>query len=185
MGPHRQKTRGALMGRVCPETVKLYYEESKAARAQVEALLDKYRTNTSTLLALASAAIAFFGFSTGPRQPVCYWISIAFYGLAVAVSFLIFVPIPTKVNVAYNTAGALAGPAAPIIPTKLYYDYAVGHQNAINHALKIVDGKFGIATRFRALIIAVAVLIVSASLSVALGTERPPNPTHVIVDRGQ
>jgi hypothetical protein len=46
---------------VCPDTAKLYYEESKAARAQVEALLDKYRTNTSTLLALASAAVAFLG----------------------------------------------------------------------------------------------------------------------------
>jgi hypothetical protein len=48
-----------------------------------------------------------------------------------------------------------------------------------------MDGKYGIASRFRALIIAIAVLIVSASLSVALGTEQPPNPTHVIVDRSQ
>jgi hypothetical protein len=171
------------MAMVCPDTAKLYYEESKAARAQVEALLDKYRTNTSTLLALASAAVAFFGFSTGPRQPVFYWISIGFYVLAVAVSFLIFVPIPTKVNVAYNTAGKLG--AATIIPTKLYYDYAVGHQNAINHALKIMDGTFGIANRFRGLIIAIGLLIVSASLSVALGSEQAPNPTHIIIDRSQ
>jgi hypothetical protein len=173
------------MAMVCPDTVKLYYEESKAARAQVEALLDKYRTNTSTLVALASAAVAFFGFSTGPRQPVFYWISIGFYVLAVAMSFLIFVPIPTKVNVAYNTAGALGGTAAPIIPAKLYYDYAVGHQNAIDHALKIMDGTFGIANRFRALILVIAVLIVSASLSVAFGSEQAPNPTHIIVDRSQ
>jgi hypothetical protein len=43
-GSTSTEDRGALMGRVCPDTVKLYYEESKAARAQVEALLDKYRT---------------------------------------------------------------------------------------------------------------------------------------------
>jgi hypothetical protein len=46
-----------------------------------------------------------------------------------------------------------------------------------------MDGRFGIATRFRALIVAIAVLIVSASLSVALGSEQTPNPTHVIIER--
>jgi len=173
------------MGGVCPHTVKLYFEESKAARVQVEALLDKYRTNTSTLLALASAAVAVFGFSSGPRQPAFYWISIVFYVLAVALSFLIFMPIPTKVNVAYDTARELETAAAPIIPAKLYYDYARGHQDAINDALRIMDGKFGIATRFRTLIIAIAALIVSASLSVALGTEHALGLTHVIVDRSQ
>jgi hypothetical protein len=92
------------MAQVFLDTVKLYYEESKAAREQAEGLLEKYRTNTSTLLALAPATVAFFGFSTGPRQLVFYWISIGFYLLAVAISFLIFKPIPMKLNVAYNTA---------------------------------------------------------------------------------
>ena len=41
------------MAKVFLDTVKLYYEESKAAREQAEGLLEKYRTNTSTLLALA------------------------------------------------------------------------------------------------------------------------------------
>lgn len=103
---------------VCPDTAKPFYEESKAARAQVEALLDKYRTNTSTLLALASAAVAFFGFSNGPRQQFFYWISIGFYVLAVVAAFLISMPRPTKVNVAYNTAGELGMPPS-IIAAKL------------------------------------------------------------------
>ena len=54
------------MAKVFLDTVKLYYEESKAAREQAEGLLEKYRTNTSTLLALASAAVAFFGFLPDP-----------------------------------------------------------------------------------------------------------------------
>ncbi len=143
------------------------------------------RYGQAVLRGIESRQSAFFGFSTGPRQPAFYWTSIVFYALAVAVSFLIFVPIPTKVNVAYDTARELARAAAPIIPAKLYYDYAAGHQDAINDALKILDGRFGIATRFRTLIVAIAVLIVSASLSVALGTEHAPSPTHVIVDRSQ
>jgi hypothetical protein len=69
------------------------------------------------------------------------------------------------------------------MPAKIYYDYAVGHQAAVKHALNAMDGRFGIATRFRALIVAIAVLIVSASLSVALGSEQTPNPTHVIIER--
>jgi len=170
------------MAKVFLDTVKLYYEESKAAREQAEGLLEKYRTNTSTLLALASAAVAFFGFSTGPRQLVFYWISIGFYVVAVAISFLIFKPIPMKLNVAYNTAQGLA--VRPLVmPAKIYYEYAVGHQAAVKHALNAMDGRFGIATRFRALIVAIAVLIVSASLSVALGSEQTPNPTHVIIER--
>ena len=74
----------------------MYYEESKAARAQVEGLITNYRTNTSTLLTLASAAVAFFGFSSGPPQPVFYWIAIASYVVAVATSFFIFKPIPPR-----------------------------------------------------------------------------------------
>ena len=123
------------MATVYLDTVKLYYEESKAAREQVESLLDRYRTNTSTLLALSTAAVAFFGFSTGPRQPF-YWIAIAIYLLAVFMSFFIFVPIPMKVNVGYNTGDELAlGP--PMVPEKIYYDYALGHQDAITTALNL------------------------------------------------
>ena len=61
------------------DTVKLYREESKAARDKVEGVLAQYRANTSTMLALATAAVAFFGFSTGPRQQVWYIVAMAAY----------------------------------------------------------------------------------------------------------
>jgi hypothetical protein len=93
-------------------------------------------------------------------------------------------PRPTKVNVAYNTAGELQVPP-PIIPAKLYYDYAVGHQDAIEHENMAINARFGVANCFRGLVTAIGLLIVSASLSVALGSEQAPNPTHVIVDRSQ
>lgn len=156
---------GAPVAQVRLDTIKLYYEESKAARALVEGQIDKYRANTSTLLALASAAVAFFGFSTGPRQSVFFWIAIASYLVAVVTSFFIFKPIPAKVNVAFDTADHLG----EMLPEKLYYDYARGHQDAIGHALAVLDGKFGVATRFRLLVAAIALLILSASLSVVLG----------------
>ncbi|MBY0291069.1 MAG: hypothetical protein K2X52_28600 [Mycobacteriaceae bacterium] len=170
------------MAQVFPDTVKLYYEESKAARAQIESLLDKYRSNTSTLLTLATAAVAFFGFSTGPRQPVFYWLAIGCYLLAVATSFLIFVPIPMRMNVAHDTAEELFVPP-PITPAKMYYDYARGHQDAIAHAQTIVGSRFGIATRFRVLIAAIGLLIVTASLSVIFGAQHALQPTHIIIDR--
>src|SRR5690349_12756584 len=121
---------GGRMARVFPDTVKLYYEESKAARSQIEGLLEKYRSNASTLLALSTAAVAFFGFSTGPREVVFYWIAIAAYLVAVTMAFLIFKPIPMKINVAHDTARELFIPP-PITPEKIYYDYARGHQDAI------------------------------------------------------
>jgi hypothetical protein len=170
------------MAQVFLDTVKLFYEESKAARAQVEGLIDGYRTNTSTLLALASAAVAFFGFSSGPRQPVFYWIAIGSYLVAVATSFFIFKPIPTKVNVAFDTAHYL-GAGHQILPAKIYYDYACGHQDAIGYALAVMDGKYGIANRFRLLVAAIALLIISASLSVVFGSQDSPGPTHIIIDR--
>ena len=111
-----------------PDTVKLYYEESKAARGQIEGFLEKYRSNASTLLALSTAAVAFFGFSTGPRQVVFYWIAIGAYLLAVTSAFLIFKPIPMKINVAHDTAEELFIPP-PITPEKIYYDYARGQSN--------------------------------------------------------
>jgi hypothetical protein len=164
------------------DTVKLFYEESKAAREQIEGLLDKYRSNSSTLLTLATAAVAFFGFSTGPREPVFYWIAIGCYLLAVVASVFIFVPMPVRMNAAYDTGAELLV-APPMTAAKIYYDYALGHQDAITHAQAVVGGRFGIANRFRLLIAAIALLIVAASLSVVFGAQDVPKPTHVIIDR--
>jgi hypothetical protein len=172
---------GSSMAQVFPDAVKLYYEESKAAREQIESLVDKYRSNTATLLTLATAAVAFFGFSTGPRQPAFYWMAIGCYVLAMAASASIFVPMPMRINVAYDTGPELYDP--PLKPVKLYYDYALGHQDAIAHTQALVISRFGIATRFRVLIAALGLLIVSASLSTMFGAQHAPQPTHIIIDR--
>ncbi|MGW0158470.1 hypothetical protein ACWDUN_04010 [Mycobacterium sp. NPDC003323] len=170
------------MAQVLLDTVKLFYEESKSARALVEGQIDKYRANSSTLLALATAAVAFFGFSTGPRQQVFFWIAICAYLAAVAMAFLIFKPIPAKVNVAFDTDVHLAV-SPPVSREQIYYNYACGHQDAIGHALGVLDGKFGVAKRFRILIAAIALLIIAASLSVIFGTQGAPGPTRVIIER--
>lgn len=131
---------------------------------------------------MSTAAAAFFGFSTGARQAVFHWIAIGSYLLAVTMAVLIFKPVPMKINVAHDTARELFVPPS-MTPTQIYYEYACDRQDAILHAGAIMDGKLGIATRFRTLIAAIAVLIVSASLIVVLGSEQPVSPTHVIVEK--
>jgi hypothetical protein len=163
------------------DTLKLFYEESKIAREKVEVLVEKYRSNTSTLLALATAAVAFFGFSEGPRQPVWYVVAMVGYGIAVAVAFWIYAPAPILANVAYDTQEALFADDA-FTPSEIYYAYAMGHQEAIKFARDGVMKTFGVANRFRLLIFAIALLVIAASLSVALGSPQPTHPTHIVID---
>ena len=46
-----------------PSAVEIFYDESKAARDVMDQLLIRYRTNTTAVLALATGAATFFGFS--------------------------------------------------------------------------------------------------------------------------
>lgn len=168
------------------DTLELYREESKAARDKVEGVLAQYRANTSTMLALATAAVAFFGFSTGPRQQVWYIVAMAAYLCAVGLAFSIYAPTAVLVNVAADTQEALfADPDHPLLPEEIQYGYAVGHQEGIAAAIATVTGRFGLANRFRALILAIAVLVVAASASVAFGTTAPATPTRVVIEKGQ
>ena len=57
--------------------------------------------------------------------------------------------------------------------------------SAIAAAIATVTGRFGLANRFRALILAIAVLVVAASASVAFGTTAPATPTRVVIEKGQ
>lgn len=167
------------------ETVKLYREESKAARDKVEGLLDKYRANTSTLLALATAAVAFFGFADGPRDKTWYLIAVIAYIVAVGIAIWIYKPTQVSVNVANDTRDAIfADVDHPFTPQEINYAYAVAHQNAIAEGIATVAGRFGLAHRFIALIVAIAVLVVAASLSVTFGSSAPTPATHVVIERG-
>ena len=75
-----------------------------------------------------------------------------------------------------------ADPDKPLTPRDIYYGYAVGHQEAIDEVLKNIGGPWGLAARLRLLVLAVAALVMTASLSVVLGGEQPSHPTHVIID---
>ena len=50
-----------------PTSVEIFYDESKAAREVMDELLVRYRTNTTAVLALATGAATFFGFSSSPK----------------------------------------------------------------------------------------------------------------------
>lgn len=78
------------------------------------------RTNSSALLAVSTGAVAFFGFSSGPRQPQFYWVAVGAYLAAVVLALLICVPIPSRVNVAYDTKEQLVIPPS-MTRTKIYF----------------------------------------------------------------
>jgi hypothetical protein len=44
-----------------PETVQLFYDESKAARQGLDEVIRQYRTNTTAVVAFATGAATFFG----------------------------------------------------------------------------------------------------------------------------
>lgn len=50
-----------------PSAVEIFYDESKAARDVMDQILIRYRTNTTAVLALATGAATFFGFSNSPK----------------------------------------------------------------------------------------------------------------------
>lgn len=135
------------------------------------------------MLAVATAAVAFFGFADGPRQSAAYYVAFGCYGMALTMSFWIFAPKSVVVNVAYDTQAELfANPTRPLTPSDVYYGYAVGHQNAIELALKNIGGWRGLSARFRVLVVAIAAMVAAAAMSVAIGSKEPPQPTHVIVE---
>jgi hypothetical protein len=70
----------------------------------------------------------------------------------------------------------------PLTPRDIYYGYAVGHQKAIDEPLKNIGGTWGLAARLRLLVLAIAAVVMTASLSVVLGVEQPTRPARVIID---
>jgi hypothetical protein len=154
----------------------------------MDQLLIRFRTNTTAVIAVATGAATFFGFSQNPKGG-WYIASLVSYGIAAVIAAAIYWPKPWKVNVAHDVEKALSTPPATTV-TKLRWDLARGHQTAVTESLALVEGRTGQATKFRVLVIATAAVVICAGLN-SLLTPKPAipathivfdNPTHVISD---
>jgi len=165
-----------------PSSVGIFYDESKAARDVMDQLLIRFRTNTTAVLALATGAATFFGFSNSPKGWF-YLLSLVCYALAAVLAAAIYWPKPWRVNVAYDVEKTLSK-SPPTTSMKLRWDLALGHQQAIAESLKLVGGWRGQATKFRILVLATSLVVIFAGVNSYLGSKHPATtpPTHIVID---
>jgi hypothetical protein len=188
-----------------PSSVGIFYDESKAARDAMDQLLIRYRTNTTAVLALATGAATFFGFSDSPKG-LFFLLSIVSYAVAALFATAIYWPKPWRVNAAYNVADTLSK-SPPRPPMKLRWDLALSHQQAIAESLKVVGGRTvlaprwvsrvtprwvcraassltGQAMKFRVLVLATASVVIFAGVNSYLASQPPPRtpPTHIVIE---
>jgi hypothetical protein len=185
-----------------PSSVEIFYDESKAARDAMDQLLIRYRTNTTAVLALATGAATFFGFSNNSKG-LFFLLAIVCYAVAAIFATAIYWPKPWRVNVAYNVADTLSK-SPPTAPMKLRWDLALGHQQAIAESLKLVGGRTvhaprwvsrltprwasqrtprwvsrvassitGQATKFRILVLATASVVIFAGVNSYVASRQP------------
>jgi hypothetical protein len=188
-----------------PSSVEIFYSESKAARDDMDQLLIRYRTNTTAVLALATGAATFFGFSNSPKG-LFFVLSLIFYAIAALFAAAIYWPKPWRVNAAYNAKDTLLK-SPPRTPMKVQWDLALSHQTAIAESLKLVAGRevrlprwidrvtprrvyrvisslTGQAMKFRLLVLATAFVVIFAGVNSYIAAQHPTTtpPAHIVID---
>jgi hypothetical protein len=105
----------------------------------MDQLLIRFRTNTTAVLALATGAATFFGFSNSPKG-LFFVLSLISYAIAALFAAAIYWPKQWRVNAAYNVADTLS--ESPLTTAmKLRWDLALSHQQAIAESLTLVKGR--------------------------------------------
>jgi hypothetical protein len=172
----------APQGPMYPRSLEIFYAESKAAREVIDAMLGRYRTNTTAALALATGAATFFGLSNSPKG-VFFVAALAAYGIAALAAIAIYWPAQTLVNVAYGVADRMKK-SPPYAPEKLQWDLALGHQEAIAQSIDRIKGWHGLAVKFGVLLFATALVVIFAGTNGYLESRKPTttNPTHMVMD---
>ena len=69
--------------------------------------------------------------------------------------------------------------------TKLRFDLARGHQQAITQSIKLVGGWRGQANKFRILLLATSLVVIFAGVNGYLESKHPTEtqPTHIVIDQ--
>jgi hypothetical protein len=183
---HTKPERGLLVPdddlEVTPASVDVFYDESKAAHEVMDQVLVRYRTNTGAALALATGAATFFGFSTSPKG-LFFAFSLFSYAVAALVAIAIYWPAAMSVNVAHDVGNRFTK-QPPLLSTKLKYDLAKSHQEAIQKSRRQIGKPWGLANKFRILLSATSLVVVFAGFNSYLESRHPTatQPTHIVVD---
>jgi len=162
-----------------PETIELFYTESKSAVDEIKGVIPKFRTNTTVVLAITTGAAAFFGFDDAAKHPIFGLLALAAYAVAAIVAAVIYLP----KNVVYNVAGKSEDYVythnPDRVPSKgdLQLDYARQWQEGITKTESQVQF---VASLFVTLVLLVVSAVVFAGLAVTLGAEPAESPTEPI-----
>ncbi len=191
-----------------PESVEAYYAETTEAHKYLLTILANYRANTTTLLAVATGAAAFFGFAASPKG-ILFVLALIAYAVAATMAMWIFWPIGLPTNMAQNAIRNMFEDPPPT-DKQAKFRLTRLRQRAIARAEQAIGGGYvrrkkdrrtnayvpvgglsgrlhaiGISWRFRALIVAVGFTVVFAGANSIL--EQPkadPGPTRVIIEKG-
>lgn len=168
---------------VDPEAIQVFYEESKTARADLDKVRDVYRNNTTTVLALATGAATFFGFSDSPKG-LFYSLALAAYAVAVGLAAWIFWPRTWQMNMAIDMGDRLVGADGPS-GDQARFDMAINNQAACTKNGNHISGRLGIATLYSALLVAVGLVVVFAGVNTLVNNgEDKPSVTKVEILKG-
>jgi hypothetical protein len=170
------------------DAVKLFYEESKSARKDLDDLCDRYHSNTTIVLALATGATTLFGFSNSVKGTL-FVLAIVTYGIGASMALTIYWPVAWKYNVAHDVDAKLQSIGDKLTLGKMYYDLARGHQEAIDVATVMIGGKGGkgkwfrgISGRFRVLVGMATLTVIFAAIDVSVTHPGAPDkPTRIVI----
>lgn len=167
-----------------PKSVSIFHGETKEAKAAVDKIVDDFRARTTTVLALGTGAVAFFGVSDAPRHDELYGAALVAYALAVLVALWIFAPKMTRLNIAYDTAAAIESRGADITPDWLEWQYALGTQTAIREG---IVRNVRISWAFIGVVVLTGLVVVLAGSSLISAPEpTPADPTQIeIISEGE
>ena len=160
-------------------SVDAFYEESRTARTELDALLQSYRSNTTTVLALATGAATFFGFSSSPKG-AWFVAALVAYGIAAGLAATLFWPVDWKMNIANGMGDTLKQDNAQQLTTiKVRFDLGVGHQLAFQANTEKIVGALGVARRFTGLVVATSLVVIFAGINVLVADAPAPSVTRV------
>ncbi len=166
------------MATVQPDTIDLFFTESKQASDDLADVLKTYRSNVVTVLALATGAATFFGFDKTAKGP-WYVAALVLYALAALAAVPILWPHGWVSNPASDFAAGLQQDSA-MSKTKAQWDLGLAYQNAFSANSAVLHA---IARWFQLVITLVVAVVVCAGVNSTIRhPEVPDKPTHIVID---
>ena len=164
--------------------VDAYYLESQAAAKGLDDLLKQYRSNTATVLTLATGAATFFGFSDTPKGN-WYLAALGAYALATILAATIFWPLDWQGNPASETGPVFMTNGAQLNTTKTKYDFGCTYQDIYVANRQKIRSRYGVARRFIALIVTTGLVVIFAGFNVIASVgDKTPTITRVQIVEG-